>query len=204
MRASRAFTAVISAALALGPTSAPAAAGGLPPLDLKRGQGSVGIGAVSIGGDVAIDDGVAIGLLAYNSMLYWNVVTARATWTRMASPYGNLGFTVTGGAALMGGAFPGIRTAPLLVAGPVIETPPGWVRLRASLQGGLLVEPRPLYDTGEYPQFYGGPMGDPVVVANRTIYSLAVLPGIEVVVPLGENAELTLFGYNLIGFYGRW
>lgn len=203
MRSVHALALLATAALVLG-LAAPAAAGGLPSLDLKRGQGSVGIGAISVGGDVAVQDGLSVGLFGYNALLYYNMLTARTTWTGWTGPHGSFGVTGTGGAALIVGSYPGARVASLLVAGPVYESPPYWVRLRAYLQGGLFVLPNEVYDTGAYPIWSGEPNGAPVLLGTRTDYNVAVLPGIEVVVPLGANAELTFLGNGLIGLYGRW
>ena len=204
MRPTPLVATLLALALSWGLGAAPAAAGGLPPLDLARGQGSIGIGALSLGGDVALADGLSVGLLAYNSLLYTNIVAARGTWTQGKTPFGTLGYMATGGLGLTAGAYAGTRNAPFLVAGPVIEASGGWFKLRLALQGGLLIEPRPLYDTGDVP-FWGGDLaGAPVVLGTWTHYQLAVLPGVEVAFPLGSHVELTLFGSNLAGIHGRW
>lgn len=190
--------AAIPLALAALLPAAPAAASSLPPLELRRGQGSVGVGFVQVTADVAIADGLTVGAAAFNGLTL-TAVQGRACWTAARGRAGALGVMATAG-PMRGGYNMGYATEGDFAAlvGPVYESPPWFVRVRAALLPGLLPGARYVYD--DDPDLEG-----PAVLLSRdTTYHLGLWPVFEVVVPIGDHVELTFLGNQVAGLYGRW
>lgn len=183
------------AATALLP-AAPACASTVPPLDLRQGQGSVGLGMLQGTGDVAVADGLTVGATAWMVYPIDIPYQARMAWTlRRDQPYGNLAL-----AGVVGGSVSAYVGNPHVLTGFYWESWPGWVRLRAGLLGGVgYVETRET-ESGIFPRS-AGPYPTLAVISG---YSWMIQPAFEIVVPIGAHVELTLLGNALGSLYARW
>ena len=195
--------AALAIAAACGLGAAPAQASSLPPLDLRQGQGTVGVGFIQLAGDVAVLDGLALGLAGFGGL------TAAGAHGRLTKTLGGLGGGTFGLMAAVGPlqsvytlGYPTAGSFAALV-GPVYESPRWWVRVRAALLPGVLVGTRDVYDEeGYFPGAY--PAAGSVMLSRDTLYTLGLWPVIELVVPIGEHLELTLLGNQIGGLYYRW
>jgi hypothetical protein len=187
------LAALAAAILTLAP-AAPAWASGLPPLGLRGGQGTFGIGAVQVAGDLAVRDGLTLGLAACTTP-YFTSYGARAAITMAEGAHGAWGWLAA--ATLVPGSY-FLPAQYALTVGPAVDWPLGPLRVRAHLGAGLVRQH--VADWGPYAPYTAGstPFG------WRENYGLGVYPMIEAIVPIGANAELAFFGNQLVGLYGRW